>query len=74
MNACLEALGLDPVLMTVEFTQHSGDEIYGQIFVDGEVNGSLAKDRSPSETETSLLTTLAAETRVSPDVSMKMVE
>ncbi len=61
LNACVEALGLDPLLMNVEFTQHSGDEIYGQILVDGVLVGGLAKDWSPSETETSLLTTLAAE-------------
>jgi hypothetical protein len=64
MNACAEALGLDPVLMNVEFTQHSGDEIYGKILVNGVLTGGLAKDWSPSETETSLLTTLAAEKRV----------
>jgi hypothetical protein len=61
MNACVEALGLDPVLLNVEFTQRSGDEIYGRILVDGVLTGGLAKDWSPSETERSLLTTLAAE-------------
>jgi phenylpyruvate tautomerase PptA (4-oxalocrotonate tautomerase family) len=60
-NACVEALGLDPVLMNVEFTQHAGDEIYGKILVDGALVGGLARDWSPSETETSLLTALAAE-------------
>jgi phenylpyruvate tautomerase PptA (4-oxalocrotonate tautomerase family) len=64
LNACVEALGLDPLLMNVEFTQHSGDEIYGQILVDGVLTGGLAKDWSPSETETSLLTTLAAENSI----------
>ncbi len=61
LNACVEALGLDPLLMNVEFTQHSGDEIYGQILVDGVLVGGLAKDWSPSEMEASLLTTLAGE-------------
>jgi len=63
LNACVEALGLDPLLMNVEFTQHSGDEIYGKILVDGVPLGGLAKDWSPSETQTSLVTTLAAENR-----------
>lgn len=61
LNACVETLGLDPLLMNVEFTQHSGDEIYGQILVDGKLVGGLAKDWSPSETETPLMATLAAE-------------
>jgi hypothetical protein len=39
-------------------------KIYGKILVDGVLTGGLAKDWSPSETETSLMTTLAAENRV----------
>jgi len=61
MNACVEALGLDALLMNVEFTQHAGDEIYGQIMVDGKLTGGLSKDWSPSETQTPMLATLAAE-------------
>ena len=61
LNACVDALGLDPLLMNVEFTQHAGDEIYGVILVDGVPRGGLAKDWSPAETRTSLVSTLVAE-------------
>src|ERR1700722_6941425 len=33
LNACVEALKLDPLHFGVEFTQHSGDEIYRSILV-----------------------------------------
>jgi len=63
LNACVEALGLDPLLMTVEFTQHAGDEIYGKILVDGVPQGGLGKDWSPSETQSPLMETLRSEAR-----------
>ena len=28
LDACQEVLGLDPVTLKVEFTQHAGDEMY----------------------------------------------
>src|ERR1700752_496290 len=40
-DACVEILGLDPLLLSVEFTQHSGDEIYRKILVDGVLTGGL---------------------------------
>jgi hypothetical protein len=63
LNACVEALGLDPLLMSVEFTQHAGDEIYGKILVDGVLHGGLGKDWSPSESQSPLMETLRAESR-----------
>jgi phenylpyruvate tautomerase PptA (4-oxalocrotonate tautomerase family) len=53
-DACVEALALNPELLSVEFTQHAGDEIYRKGFVDGVLHGALGKDWSPSELETSL--------------------
>jgi hypothetical protein len=63
-DACVEALGLDPLMMSVEFTQHSGDEIFRKILIDGTIQGGLSKDWSTSETVTSLVETLRAEHRV----------
>jgi len=62
-NTCVEVLGLDPVLLTVEFTQHAGDEIYKKGMVDGVLRGGLGKDWTPAETTTPLLETLKAEMR-----------
>jgi hypothetical protein len=58
MNACVEALSLDPLRFGVEFTQHSGDEIYRAMLIDGVVRGGLALDWSPSEATTPLVETL----------------
>jgi phenylpyruvate tautomerase PptA (4-oxalocrotonate tautomerase family) len=57
-KVCVEALNLDPLHFGVEFTQHSGDEIYRTILVDGVVHGGLAPDWSPSETIMPLVETL----------------
>ncbi|MGH6819137.1 MAG: tautomerase family protein [Methylovirgula sp.] len=61
VNACVEALGLDPLLISVEFTQHSGDEIYRTILIDGVPQGGLSKDWSATETTTPLVEALRAE-------------
>jgi phenylpyruvate tautomerase PptA (4-oxalocrotonate tautomerase family) len=61
VNACVEALGLDPLLISVEFTQHSGDEIYRTILIDGVPRGGLSKDWSASETNTPLVEAIRAE-------------
>lgn len=61
LNACVEALNLDPLHFGVEFTQHSGDEIYRTILVDGVVRGGLAPDWSPSEATTPLVERLRKE-------------
>jgi phenylpyruvate tautomerase PptA (4-oxalocrotonate tautomerase family) len=63
VNASVDALGLDPLLVSVEFTQHSGDEIYRNILIDGVVRGGLSKDWSESETTTPLVEALRAEQR-----------
>jgi phenylpyruvate tautomerase PptA (4-oxalocrotonate tautomerase family) len=61
--AACETLGLDPLVMTCEFTQHSGDEIYGHVMIDGVVRGGLAKDWSPAEAQTPLLETIRSDER-----------
>jgi phenylpyruvate tautomerase PptA (4-oxalocrotonate tautomerase family) len=61
LNACVEALNLDPLRFGVEFTQHSGDEIYRTILVDGVVHGGLAPDWNPSEVTTPLVERLRKE-------------
>ena len=61
MKACVKALDLDPLHFGVEFTQHSGDEIYRTILIDGVVRGGLAHDWSPSEAATPLVETLRKE-------------
>jgi phenylpyruvate tautomerase PptA (4-oxalocrotonate tautomerase family) len=58
LNACVEALNLDPLHFGVEFTQHSGDEIYRTILVDGVVRGGLSPNWSPSEATSPLVETL----------------
>jgi phenylpyruvate tautomerase PptA (4-oxalocrotonate tautomerase family) len=60
-KACVEALNLDRLHFGVEFTQHSGDEIYRTILIDGVVHGGLARDWSPSEATTPLVETLRKE-------------
>ena len=63
INACVEALGIDPAGFPAEFTQHAGDEIYMKDYVDGVLHGSLGHDWSPNEVTTSLVETLKAEKR-----------
>jgi phenylpyruvate tautomerase PptA (4-oxalocrotonate tautomerase family) len=63
VDACVDALGLDPLLISVEFTQHSGDEIFRSILIDGVVRGGLSKDWSASETKTPLVEAISAEQR-----------
>jgi phenylpyruvate tautomerase PptA (4-oxalocrotonate tautomerase family) len=65
LNACVEALNLDPLHFGVEFTQHSGDEIYRTILVDGVVHGGLAPDWTSSEATTPLVETLRKKHRAS---------
>lgn len=62
-DACVDTLGLDPLHLTVEFTQHAGDEIFGKTLVDGVLRGGLAKDWSAAETTVPLLDSLRAEQR-----------
>ena len=61
MKACVAALDLDPLHFGVEFTQHTGDEIYRTVLIDGVVRGGLSPDWSPSEATAPLLETLRAE-------------
>ena len=49
MAALVETLGFDPTLTAVEFTQHAGDEIYLEGYVDGRLEGGLGKDWNPNE-------------------------
>jgi hypothetical protein len=62
-EACVSALALDPLTFNVEFTQHDGDEIFGVIEIDGVLRGGLAKDWTPSETQTSVHDVIRAEQR-----------
>ena len=62
-EACVETLGLDPLRLTIEFTQHAGDEIFGKTLVDGVLRGGLAQDWTPDETATPLMDTLKAAAR-----------
>lgn len=66
VDASVEALDLDPLLVSVEFTQHSGDEIFRTILIDGVVQGGLSKDWSPGETQTPLVEAIRAEHRRGP--------
>jgi phenylpyruvate tautomerase PptA (4-oxalocrotonate tautomerase family) len=59
--ACVDALNLDPLHLGVEFTQHTGDEIYRTILIDGVVRGGLARDWDPSEATTPLVERLRNE-------------
>lgn len=63
MDACAEALAIDPIHFAVEFTQHAGDEIYRKLFVDGVLQGGLGKEWSPTETSIALFETLSGEVR-----------
>lgn len=63
IDLCAATLGLDPLVMTCEFTQHPGDEVYGNLLVDGVMHGGLAKDWSPDEVQTPLLDRIEVEER-----------
>jgi phenylpyruvate tautomerase PptA (4-oxalocrotonate tautomerase family) len=63
MDACVEALAIDPTQIAIEFTQHAGDEIYRKLYVDGVLQGGLGKDWSVTETTNSLFETLKEEVR-----------
>lgn len=63
LGALVEALELDPTLTAVEMTQHAGDEIYLEAFVDGVLLGGLGKDWSPDEPGKPLIHALIAEKR-----------
>jgi phenylpyruvate tautomerase PptA (4-oxalocrotonate tautomerase family) len=58
IEACAGTLSVDPLHIGVEFTQHSGDEIYRTILIDGVVRGGLSPDWSSAEATTPLLATL----------------
>jgi len=58
-----EALGLDPVFLTIEFSYHAGDDIYKKQMVDGVLVGGLGRDWTPGEAGHPLLETLAQEAR-----------
>jgi phenylpyruvate tautomerase PptA (4-oxalocrotonate tautomerase family) len=60
-EACVKALDLDPLHLGVEFTQHSGDEIYRTILIDGVVRGGLSPDWSAAETKMPLVERLRKE-------------
>ena len=64
-DACVDVLGLNPNLLTVEFNQHSGDEIFKKVMVDGVFESGLGRDWTPAETTTPLMDTLKAEKRAS---------
>jgi phenylpyruvate tautomerase PptA (4-oxalocrotonate tautomerase family) len=49
MAVLVETLGLDPTLTAIEMTQHAGDEIYLENYIDGRLEGGLGKDWSPNE-------------------------
>jgi phenylpyruvate tautomerase PptA (4-oxalocrotonate tautomerase family) len=64
-DACIEALGLDPLILAVEFTQHAGDENYLRVKVNGRVISGLGQDWSPTEAETSMVDQMTARIGVS---------
>jgi phenylpyruvate tautomerase PptA (4-oxalocrotonate tautomerase family) len=55
VDAAVDSLGLDPLFVSVEFTQHSGDEIFRTILIDGVPQGGLSKDWSATEAATPLV-------------------
>jgi Tautomerase enzyme len=60
-RACVEALNLDPLHFGIEFTQHSGDEIYRAVLINGVIRGGLARDWDPSEATAPLVERLRQE-------------
>jgi hypothetical protein len=65
-GACVEILGLNPERLSVEFTQHAGDEIYLKVMNDGVLQGGLGADWTPAEATTSMMETLKAARRAAP--------
>jgi phenylpyruvate tautomerase PptA (4-oxalocrotonate tautomerase family) len=63
VDACVEALGLDPLRLTVEFTQHVGDEVFRKVLVDGVLRGGLGRDWTEAETTTPLIESLKTANR-----------
>jgi hypothetical protein len=49
LAVCVQTLGIDPTLASVEMTQHSGDENYLEDYVDGVLRGTLGPDWTPDE-------------------------
>jgi len=63
VDACAEALDLNPESLAVEFTLHPGDESYRKYFVDGVLHGALGKDWTPDETKKPLVEAMMEEVR-----------
>jgi phenylpyruvate tautomerase PptA (4-oxalocrotonate tautomerase family) len=63
-----EALGLDPVSLTIEYSYHAGNDIYKKRYVDGALRGGLGRDWTPDEAEHPLLESLDQEIRDSGTV------
>jgi len=61
--AITEALQWDPTVLTVEFVQHAGDELYKTVRVDGVLHGGLGRDWSQAEASAPLIETMTAELR-----------
>jgi phenylpyruvate tautomerase PptA (4-oxalocrotonate tautomerase family) len=64
LAAVVEALGLDPTLTPVEMTQHAGDEIYMEGYVDGALYGALGRDWSHEEVDRPLVEQMITERRM----------
>jgi phenylpyruvate tautomerase PptA (4-oxalocrotonate tautomerase family) len=60
-EACRDLLGLDPLLLKVEFTQHAADEIYGTLEIDGKLQGGLAQEWTSDEVHRPLVGKILAE-------------
>ena len=63
IDACSEALDLNPEVLAVEFTQHAGDENYRKFFVDGVLHGALGRDWTPDEPQKPLFEAMKTEVR-----------
>jgi phenylpyruvate tautomerase PptA (4-oxalocrotonate tautomerase family) len=63
VDLCAGALGLNPELVPVEFTQHAGDEIYRKAYIDGVLTGGLGRDWTPDEVNNPLLARMKEEAR-----------
>jgi phenylpyruvate tautomerase PptA (4-oxalocrotonate tautomerase family) len=63
LAAVVEALGLDPTLTPIEMTEHAGDEIYMERYVDGVLYGTLGRDWNPKEVDRPLIETMIAKKR-----------
>jgi 5-carboxymethyl-2-hydroxymuconate isomerase len=60
-TACVEALSLNPLLLTIEFTEHAGNEIFAKLMIDGVPRGGLGKEWSPEETKIPLMDAIRRE-------------